>query len=55
VIYVHGYYTDADGAWSEHDLARQFKASHQNAMFIVPDAPSGMSKANGAGGFTGTL
>ncbi len=41
VIYVHGYYTDADGAWHEHDLAKQFKASHQNAMFIVPDAPSG--------------
>ena len=41
VIYVHGYYTDADGAWREHDLARQFKASHQNAMFIVPDAPAG--------------
>jgi hypothetical protein len=41
VIYVHGYYTDADGAWREHDLARQFKASHQNAMFIVPDAPTG--------------
>ena len=41
VIYVHGYYTDADGAWREHDLARQFKASRQNAMFIVPDAPAG--------------
>ena len=41
VVYVHGYYTDADGAWRDHDLARQFKASHQNAMFIVPDAPSG--------------
>jgi hypothetical protein len=41
VIYVHGYYTDADGAWREHELARQFKASHQNAMFIVPDAPAG--------------
>jgi hypothetical protein len=41
VIYVHGYYTDADGAWHGHDLARQFKASHQNAMFIVPDAPAG--------------
>jgi hypothetical protein len=40
VIYVHGYYTDADGAWREHDLARQFKASHQNAVFIVPDAPA---------------
>lgn len=41
VIYVHGYYTDADGAWRDHDLAKQFKASHQNAMFIVPDAPAG--------------
>jgi len=41
VIYVHGYYTDADGAWRDHDLARQFRASRQNAMFIVPDAPSG--------------
>ena len=41
VIYVHGYYTDADGAWREHELARQFKASRQNAMFIVPDAPAG--------------
>ena len=41
MIYVHGYYTDADGAWREHGLARQFKASHQNALFIVPDAPAG--------------
>jgi hypothetical protein len=41
VIYVHGYYTDADRAWREHGLARQFKASRQNAMFVVPDAPIG--------------
>jgi len=41
VVYVHGYYTDSDGAWKEHKLARQFKASGQNAIFIVPDAPSG--------------
>lgn len=41
VVYVHGYYTDADGAWRDHDLARQFRASKQNALFIVPDAPSG--------------
>ena len=40
VVYVHGYWTDADGAWREHRLARQFRASRQNAMFIVPDAPS---------------
>ncbi len=40
VVYVHGYWTDADGAWREHELARQFRASRQNAMFVVPDAPS---------------
>lgn len=40
VVYVHGYWTDADGAWREHELARQFKLSRQNAMFIVPDAPA---------------
>ena len=39
VVYVHGYHTDSDGAWKDHDLARQFKASGQNAIFIVPDAP----------------
>jgi hypothetical protein len=41
VVYVHGYYTDADGAWADYKLARQFKASHQNALFVVPDAPAG--------------
>jgi hypothetical protein len=41
VIYVHGYYTDVDVAWNEHALARQFKASRQNALFIVPEAPVG--------------
>jgi hypothetical protein len=40
VVYVHGYWTDADGAWRDHELARQFRASHQNALFIVPDAPA---------------
>ncbi len=41
VVYVHGYYTDSDGAWKDHDLAAQFKKSKQNALFIVPDAPDG--------------
>jgi hypothetical protein len=41
VVYVHGYYTDSDGAWKDHDLAKQFRASKQNALFVVPDAPSG--------------
>jgi hypothetical protein len=44
VVYIHGYYTDADGAWKDHNLARQFKASGQNAIFVVPDAPSGNSE-----------
>jgi len=41
VIYVHGYYVNVDQAWSEYNLARQFRASHQNALFIVPEAPAG--------------
>jgi hypothetical protein len=39
VVYVHGYWTDADGAWRDYKLASQFRASRQNALFIVPDAP----------------
>lgn len=41
VVYVHGYYTDSDGAWRDHQLAKQFRQSRQNAMFVVPDAPKG--------------
>lgn len=41
VVYVHGYHTDVDGAWKDHALARQFRASKQNAIFIVPEAPRG--------------
>ncbi len=45
VVYVHGYYVDVDTAWREYNLARQFRASHQNAMFIVPEAPAGNDDA----------
>lgn len=41
VVYVHGYYTNSDGAWRDHQLAKQFRMSRQNAMFVVPDAPRG--------------
>lgn len=41
VVYVHGYYVDADGAWTEHRLADQFAASGRNALFVVPEAPAG--------------
>jgi hypothetical protein len=40
VVYVHGYWTDVDGAWKKHALPQQFRKSGQNAIFIVPDAPS---------------
>jgi hypothetical protein len=41
VLYVHGYYIGVDKAWQIFHLAEQFKASRQNAMFIVPEAPQG--------------
>jgi hypothetical protein len=41
VVYVHGYYVDVDQAWADYDLAKQFKESKQNAIFIVPEAPAG--------------
>jgi hypothetical protein len=41
VVYVHGYRTDVDAAWTEHQLAAQFLESQQNALFIVPEAPDG--------------
>jgi hypothetical protein len=40
VVYVHGYWTDVDGAWRQHQLAKQFRMSRQNALFIVPEAPA---------------
>jgi hypothetical protein len=40
VVYVHGYWTDVDEAWDDHDLAKQFAKSKQNAIFIAPEAPS---------------
>jgi hypothetical protein len=40
VIYLHGHRSTADSAWSEHKLAEQFRASGENALFIVPDSTS---------------
>jgi hypothetical protein len=39
VAYVHGYHVTADRAWAGR-LYEQFKASKQNALFIVVDGPS---------------
>jgi hypothetical protein len=41
VIYLHGYYDDADSAWTGHQLPQQFAMAALNAVFIVPEAPSG--------------
>ena len=45
VLYVHGYYTDADRSWTDHHLEDQFLASGRNALFVVPEAPAGLRPA----------
>jgi hypothetical protein len=39
LVYVHGYYTDLDGAFRQQHLAAQFGNSNVNALFISPEAP----------------
>ncbi|HEX2688112.1 MAG TPA: hypothetical protein VHN14_15895 [Kofleriaceae bacterium] len=39
IVYLHGYFDDADTAWTGHQLAQQFALSACNALFIVPEAP----------------
>src|ERR1051325_3224031 len=39
IVYVHGYFDDADTAWTGHQLPQQFALSALNALFIVPEAP----------------
>jgi hypothetical protein len=41
VVYLHGYFNDVDSAWDEHRLAFQFAQSGKNALFVVPEVPSG--------------
>lgn len=41
VIYVHGYWQDADAVWLDHRLPEQFALAGINAMFVVPEAPRG--------------
>ncbi len=41
VLYVHGYYDSADSAFEGHRLAAQFESSGVDALFVVPEAPSG--------------
>ena len=39
ILYLHGYFDDADTAWTGHQLAQQFALSALNAVFVVPEAP----------------
>lgn len=39
VIYIHGYFDNADTAWSAHQLPEQFAMSAVNAILVVPEAP----------------
>jgi hypothetical protein len=39
VIYIHGYFTTVDQAWTDHQLASQFRDSGRNALFIAIEAP----------------
>jgi hypothetical protein len=41
VVYVHGYFTTADGTWDNDRLAEQFGRSERNALFVVSEAPAG--------------
>ncbi|MBN2723719.1 MAG: hypothetical protein JXR95_06580 [Deltaproteobacteria bacterium] len=40
VIFLHGYYIDADRAWKQFNLQKKFQKSNLNAVFIVPEVPS---------------
>jgi hypothetical protein len=44
VVFVHGYNTDVDTAWSEYHLPDQFARSGLNAMFIACGAPASLER-----------
>ena len=39
IVYLHGYYDDADSSYIGHRLPEQFAMSSLNAMFIVAETP----------------
>jgi hypothetical protein len=43
VVFVHGYKTDVDRAWSGYKLPEQFARSGLNAMFIACGAPRSLA------------
>ncbi len=40
VVYLHGYWVNADQAWTEYKLVEQFHDSARNALFVVPESPA---------------
>lgn len=40
VVYVHGFYTNVDEAWKQHQLPGKFTRSRLPAVFVVPEAPT---------------
>lgn len=40
VVYVHGLFNTVDEAFRQHKLAEQFAESRQNALYILPEAPT---------------
>ena len=40
ILYLHGYFDDADSSYIGHHLPEQFAMSALNALFIVPETPS---------------
>jgi hypothetical protein len=45
IVYIHGYYDDADSAYVGHRLPEQFAMSALDAMFVVAEAPAGARPA----------
>jgi hypothetical protein len=41
IVYIHGYFVEVDDAWWAHGLPEQFGAAGINALFVVPESPSG--------------
>jgi hypothetical protein len=41
VVYVHGFFDNVDSSFLGHRLSEQFRDSARNALFVVPEAPSG--------------
>jgi hypothetical protein len=44
VVFVHGYNTDVDTAWTEYQLEDQFARSGLNAMFVACAAPASLER-----------